>query len=76
MTTIKLIDSAEIALMLGVNRNHCVSRIMKRPDFPRPAVNVSQKLRRWNLDDVQRWMFKGQRQRPQQSPGSKPGAAA
>lgn len=57
MTTMKLIDSTAIAAMLGVTRAHAVARITKRPDFPAPAVNVSQKMRRWNLEDVQRWML-------------------
>lgn len=38
MTTIDLIDTAEIARMLGVSRAHCVGRLIKRPDFPRPVV--------------------------------------
>ncbi len=76
MTTIQLIDSAELAAMLGVSRDHAVARIAKRPDFPKPAVNLSQKLRRWNLSDVQRWMLKAQQQRQRQSRGSRLGATA
>ena len=76
MSTIQLIDSAEIATMLGVSRDHAVARIMKRPDFPKPAVNLSQKLRRWNLADVQRWMFRAQQQHRQRSRDSTPAATA
>lgn len=75
-TTIKLIDSAEIAAMLGVSRDHAVARITKLPDFPEPAVNLSQKLRRWNLAEVQRWMLKARQQRRRQTPGSTPAATA
>lgn len=42
----ELIDTAEIARILGVSRAHCVGRLIKRPDFPRPAVNISQRRTR------------------------------
>ena len=42
----ELIDTAEIARILGVSRAHCVGRLIKRPDFPRPAVNISQRSTR------------------------------
>lgn len=51
-----LIDTRDIASLLGVTREHCVGRIIKRPDFPRPAVNLSQRLRRWDKREVLRWM--------------------
>lgn len=76
MTTIDLIDTAEIARMLGVSRAHCVGRLIKRPDFPRPVVNISQKLRRWQRDAVLRWMVKSTPPRPQPSPGSTSAATA
>lgn len=76
MTTIDLIDAGEIARMLGVSRAHCVGRLIKRPDFPRPAVNISQKLRRWQRDAVLRWMVKSTPPRPQPSPGSTSAATA
>lgn len=37
----ELIDTAEIARILGVSRAHCVGRLIKRPDFPRPAANAA-----------------------------------
>lgn len=51
-----LIDTKAIAAMLGVTRAHCVGRIVKRPDFPKPAIAVSQRLKRWRKNDVLRWM--------------------
>ena len=51
-----LIDTKAIAQMLGVTRAHCVGRIVKRPDFPAPAVNVSQRLKRWRKTEVMKWM--------------------
>ncbi len=57
MTTkqLDLIDTKDIAVMLGVTRAHATDRIIKRADFPRPAVNISQRLRRWAKSDVLRW---------------------
>ena len=71
----ELIDTAEIARILGVSRAHCVGRLIKRPDFPRPAVNISQRLRRWQRDAVMRWIVKATPQRPPPTPGSKSIAA-
>lgn len=75
MSTTELIDTAEIARILGVSRAHCVGRLIKRPDFPRPAVNISQRLRRWQRDAVMRWIVKATPQRQQPTPGSKSKAA-
>lgn len=50
------LDTKDIAQMLGVTRAHCVGRIVKRPDFPKPAVNVSQRLKRWRKNEVLKWM--------------------
>lgn len=55
MTT-ELIDTLEISKMFGVTRHHVTSRITKRPDFPKPCVDLSQRLRRWKKDEVLRWV--------------------
>jgi predicted DNA-binding transcriptional regulator AlpA len=55
MTPQDLIDTKQIAQLLGVTRAHCVGRIIKRPDFPAPTINVSQRLRKWKRADVLRW---------------------
>jgi predicted DNA-binding transcriptional regulator AlpA len=51
-----LIDTAKIAQLLGVTREHVTDRLTKRPDFPRPAVNLSRRLRRWSEADVRAWL--------------------
>lgn len=51
-----LLDTKDIAQMLGVTRAHCVGRIVKRPDFPKPAVSVSQRIKRWRKNEVLKWM--------------------
>lgn len=77
MSANELIGTQEIAAMLGVCRAHAVSRIIKRPDFPPPAVDLSQRLRRWEKRDVLAWATraKSSRQRRRPSPGSTPTAA-
>lgn len=51
----KRIDTAGIAAILGYSVRHVRDQIAKRPDFPRPAVNLSQRHRLWNEVDVLRW---------------------
>lgn len=50
--TLDLIDTAEIARMLGVTRQHATDKLTKHPDFPKPAVNLSRRLRKWRREDV------------------------
>lgn len=47
-----VIDTAEIARMIGLTRAHVTNRLTKRPDFPRPAINISQRTRYWRRADV------------------------
>ena len=49
-----LVGTKEIAHMLGVCQAHVTNRIVKRPDFPKPVVNLSQRLRKWRREDVLR----------------------
>lgn len=51
-----LIDTGQIASMLGVTREHVTDKLTKRPDFPPPRVNLSRRLRRWAEADVTAWM--------------------
>jgi predicted DNA-binding transcriptional regulator AlpA len=62
MDTAPLIDTGDIAALLGVTRAHVTDRLSKREDFPRPVVNISRKLRRWNEYAVRAWAS-GQRNR-------------
>ena len=50
------VDTAGIAALLGCTRAHVTDRLTKRPDFPKPFINVSQKMRYWRLADVQAFM--------------------
>lgn len=57
--TIDLVGTKEIARMLGITQAHCTGRIIKRPDFPKPTVELSQRLRKWRKEDVSRWILGG-----------------
>ena len=58
-SSIPRLDTAGIAEMLGVTREHVTDRITKRADFPKPFINVSRRLRFWRQSDVHAWMHKG-----------------
>lgn len=51
-----LVDTAQIAAMAKVTRKQVTNRWTKRPDFPRPVQDVSQKTRRWDINDVREWL--------------------
>lgn len=53
------LDTAGIAAMLGVTREHVTDRITKRTDFPKPFINVSRRLRYWRASDIHAWMTRG-----------------
>jgi predicted DNA-binding transcriptional regulator AlpA len=65
----------DIAELLGLEREYVTDKLTKRPDFPRPAIDKSQRLRRWLRADVERWATAG-RQCPRQTRGSTSPAAA
>lgn len=49
------IDSKQAAKLLDVTRAHFTDRLSKRPDFPAPVINFSQRSRKWRLSDVLAW---------------------
>lgn len=51
----ELMTTKDISGLLGVCHRHCVDRIIKRPDFPKPALELSRRVRRWSRADVLRW---------------------
>jgi len=53
-----LLTIDDLALTLGLKRETVRDRIVKRADFPRPAVSLSQKIRRWSEGDVTEWLSK------------------
>ena len=51
----EFIGTEEISLIFGLSRSHVVGRITKRPDFPKPVINLSQRVRKWLRSDVEAW---------------------
>ncbi len=51
-----LLDTAAIAAMLGISREYVTDKLTKRADFPRPALDLSRRMRRWKESDVRAWM--------------------
>lgn len=51
-----LIDTSDIAEMVGLERGYVRDRITKLPDFPSPALKLSRKTVRWDRQDVVRWI--------------------
>jgi len=54
---VDLLDTEGIARLLSLSRTHVVGRITKRPDFPKPIINLSQRVRRWLRSDVETWIL-------------------
>jgi len=73
--TAALITTADIAELIGVSRRHVTDRLTKDPTFPAPTVRLSQKLVRWDRDQVLAWLTAGRRSAPA-SPGSSATAAS
>lgn len=55
MTTPR-VDTAGIAALIGCTRQHVTGRLTKRPDFPKPFINISRRTKYWRLADVQAFM--------------------
>lgn len=51
-----LITIDHIATRLNQRREYVRDRLVKRADFPRPALVLSQKLRQWDADDFEKWL--------------------
>lgn len=59
-----LIDTAGIASLLGCTREHATDRIIKKAGFPKPRIDLSQKMRLWDKDDVMGFLTKPKSRRP------------
>ena len=46
------IDSAGVAALLRCTREHATNRVTKMAGFPKPVINLSQKTRAWDRDEV------------------------
>ena len=48
----------EMAQRIGERPEYVRDKLVKRPDFPRPALVLSRKIRRWAQDDFEAWLEK------------------
>ena len=53
-----LLDLDAIAQMTGSRREYARDTIVKRTDFPRPSLALSNKMRRWDRAEVEKWLQK------------------
>ena len=51
-----LLDTGQIASILGLTREYVTDKLTKEPGFPEPEVNHSRRLRRWLEADVMAYM--------------------
>ena len=58
MTNNDFVSYKEIAEMLGIGMLWTRANVTKRPDFPKPVINVSQRIRKWSRTDVINWIKK------------------
>lgn len=50
-----LIDTAGIAADLGLGRDYVTRSVVKRPDFPGPALRLSRKTVKWARTAYEAW---------------------
>ena len=50
-----LIDTADIAADLRLQRDYVTRRVVKRPEFPRPALVLSRKVVKWARAEYEAW---------------------
>ena len=48
----------DIAARLGERREFVRDRLVKRADFPRPVLVLSQKIVKWDVADFDKWLEK------------------
>lgn len=58
------INTEEIAHLLGVSRKHVTDRVVTRPDFPKPVIRLSQRVRKWAQHEVLDYFRCGPRSAP------------
>lgn len=46
----------DIASMIGESPRYVRRELVHRADFPRPALVLSQRIRKWLVDDVESWL--------------------
>jgi predicted DNA-binding transcriptional regulator AlpA len=50
-----LIDTGDIAADLNLQRDYVTRKVVKRPEFPAPALVLSRKTVKWRRPDYEAW---------------------
>lgn len=59
--TDEILTIDDIAALYKVKRSYARDKVVKRPDFPRPSISLSQKVTRWSREDVEQWLLEQQK---------------
>jgi len=51
----ELIDTADIAADLNLERDYVTRKVVKRPEFPPPVLVLSRKTVKWRRPDYEAW---------------------
>lgn len=46
------LDAIQAAGVLGISRRYFVDELSKKPGFPKPSTDLSQKTRKWRYADI------------------------
>lgn len=46
------LDAGQASTLLGISRRYFVDELSKKPGFPKPSTNLSNKTRRWRYADL------------------------
>lgn len=46
------LDAIQAAHVLGIGRRYFVDELSKKPGFPKPSTDLSQKTRKWRYADI------------------------
>ena len=49
------VTTADIAAALEFGREYVTDRLVKRPDFPKPALRLNKKVVKWRRSDFEAW---------------------
>jgi len=55
-----LLTIDDICQMVKLSRTYVRDKLVKRGDFPRPSLSLSQKSRRWDKAEIDNWLSKSQ----------------
>lgn len=55
---VELMTPTDIAMALQVPHREVVDRISKRADFPRPALVLGKRTKRWSREAIEGWIQK------------------